>query len=651
MIRRRSLLAGSAASISLLSVKKLFSQTLAESVYKQKRVALILENWDYQNVSKITGAQVDADALESALKGLNFLSLRRESNLDLGQMYKALFKFKADARSADVAFLYYTGHGVEMGGVNYLLPIDIDLQEADAAAYLGVPSDFAVGAVAGAKRVGFLMLDACRDDPFMSSLKIPGDKKVYDHGLAPLSGSATNNILVQYATAVGDVVVEGPSGGVYARTFAKEVKAPGVSLSKIVENTTDGVIKETNQNQRPYVFGSVQDLSTFYLIPPKAAPVETTKDKLVVDIQLTDPDDEEAIKKVLGPDSHNDFSYTLSKVDDGSLSISPDIEYFLEAEGEPLIDGEEVGYFAPEEGIGYFGMSYPVLDIIARRAVDEVITLASIELEVERSVDDLNPYIYITSPSNEFGTLYFTNEGWTNIALGTLDFDILTSSAAEDLDADAFFEKKKSEPYSFHREIGPFKESLDVSFEKELRAILPDFKYYRYAFDHLLETDNNGNRMPISKSAPKGYKEWLDKNPKIAEFKDPENWQWPLLVGKMEVKSVSPSVPPITLEVVAGLAIYSPEGLGGGSIEYNLSRKLILKRNKENYRVSQPIGYLLDKDTKTFRGLFPLVPERTSHHKFRLILKGNGGVDLFTSDWISAKVFVPKTSKKYALHS
>ncbi|RYI09346.1 MAG: peptidase C14, partial [Acetobacteraceae bacterium] len=135
-----------------------------------KRVALLLAAEDYDYVRPLTNPLNDARALEKVLEGLDF-EVFVETNRDLKRTRRALDDFKEDAKGADVALLFFAGHGVALDGVNYLLPTDADASSAEKLTETALPLSEAQDAIRAVAPVAIILLDACRDDPFSSGGK------------------------------------------------------------------------------------------------------------------------------------------------------------------------------------------------------------------------------------------------------------------------------------------------------------------------------------------------------------------------------------------------------------------------------------------------------------------------------------------------
>ena len=136
-----------------------------------KRVALVIGNSAYRNVAKLSNPANDAAAVAAMFKSAGFDTVESKLNLTVGELRKALRDFGNRSRDADVAVVYYAGHGIELDGTNYLIPVDATLETDTDVLDETLPLDRVLFAVEPAKQLRLVILDACRDNPFAKSMK------------------------------------------------------------------------------------------------------------------------------------------------------------------------------------------------------------------------------------------------------------------------------------------------------------------------------------------------------------------------------------------------------------------------------------------------------------------------------------------------
>jgi hypothetical protein len=184
-------------------------------------------------------------------------------------MLDALQAFTREARAADVALVYYAGHGIEVGGRNFLIPTDARLATDDDVEFEAVPLDLVLRAVEGAKRLRLVMLDACRDNPFATRMVVAGRGRSVGRGLSRVE--PPGDMLVAYAARDGQVASDGDGGGnsPYAAAILQHLETPGLEIQFLFRKVRDAVMAATGNSQQPHVYGSLGG-DPFYLVPPLA---------------------------------------------------------------------------------------------------------------------------------------------------------------------------------------------------------------------------------------------------------------------------------------------------------------------------------------------------------------------------------------------
>ena len=134
---------------------------LSEPALADKRVALVIGNSAYQNVVKLANPANDAAAMTETLKTANFDIVEARRDLKATEMRRTLRDFADKARDADVALVYFAGHGIEVDGTNYLIPTDAKLATDRDAESQTVALEQVIAAVAGARKLKLVLLDAC----------------------------------------------------------------------------------------------------------------------------------------------------------------------------------------------------------------------------------------------------------------------------------------------------------------------------------------------------------------------------------------------------------------------------------------------------------------------------------------------------------
>src|SRR5579859_5407637 len=160
-----------------------FWLALAASAHADKRVALVIGNSGYQSVPRLINPTNDAAAVGAALQRLGF-TVKSETDVVFDAMRRALKDFAGMSAGADIAVIYFAGHGMEIGGDNYLVPTDAKLATDVDVPYEAIPLSLALGAVEGARGTRLIILDACRNNPFIAKMQVGAKSRSIDRGLA-----------------------------------------------------------------------------------------------------------------------------------------------------------------------------------------------------------------------------------------------------------------------------------------------------------------------------------------------------------------------------------------------------------------------------------------------------------------------------------
>ena len=171
-----------------------------------KRVALVIGNSTYQYVHHLPNPVNDANDIATALEKIGF-TVHKETNLDFYGMRKALRDFGDEAAGADVAAIFFAGHGLEMDKQNYLVPVDAQLRTDRDVPLEAIPLDYLLSAVEGAKGLRLVFLDACRNDPFASRMKMTVASRSIGRGLSRVD--PPGGILVSFSAKDGTEAQDG----------------------------------------------------------------------------------------------------------------------------------------------------------------------------------------------------------------------------------------------------------------------------------------------------------------------------------------------------------------------------------------------------------------------------------------------------------
>ncbi|MGX7744842.1 caspase family protein [Rhodopseudomonas parapalustris] len=221
------------------------------------RIALVIGNSSYANVVQLANPKNDAMAIAKMLVESGFDRVDAYYNLNITETRRALRRFSDSVQHADVAVVYYAGHGIEIDGTNYLVPVDAalerDLDVFDEAFSL----DRVLSMIEPAKRLHLVVLDACRDNPLAKTMKRTMATRAVGRGLAKVEPTSTNT-LIAYAAKAGSTAADGDGAhSPFTSAILKHLPRPGLDLRRAFGYVRDDVLKATQNKQEPYLYGSL----------------------------------------------------------------------------------------------------------------------------------------------------------------------------------------------------------------------------------------------------------------------------------------------------------------------------------------------------------------------------------------------------------
>ena len=252
--------------LRIVALTVLCMVTPMDRAVAEKRVALVIGNSEYISHGLLTNPSNDARLIGQALAKAGFDVVETKMNLGVAEFRQSLRRFQSQANGAEVALVYFAGHGIESNGVNWLIPTDAELEEDRDLEYEAIRSDLVLQALRGA-RIRLLVLDACRNNPFGRSWR-SGSRSITS-GLAKLEA---DDVLVLFAAAPGQTAADGSGdNSPFALALAKRLPQPGLALQFLGGAVRDDVLASTGGEQRPYVSASITG-QPFYIVPGNDQP-------------------------------------------------------------------------------------------------------------------------------------------------------------------------------------------------------------------------------------------------------------------------------------------------------------------------------------------------------------------------------------------
>ena len=231
----------------------------------EKRVASVVGNGAYKHVAALPNPAIDAKSMAMLLRNVGF-DVVEGSNLTRDKMTEKLLDFGKKAQGADVALFFYAGHGIAIGGINYLLPVDADIKtEMDVKLGAAINIDLTLDQTMGDAKVKLVFLDACRDNPFAAKIRSARASRSVNvqTGLAEMkSGEGT---LIAFATGPGQTALDGDVGAnsPFTRALMTNLTQPGVEIQQAMTKVRAQVQEETSKGQLPW--GHTNLVGTVYL--------------------------------------------------------------------------------------------------------------------------------------------------------------------------------------------------------------------------------------------------------------------------------------------------------------------------------------------------------------------------------------------------
>lgn len=221
-----------------------------------ERVALVIGNGVYKNQTELPNPPRDAADMSASLKRLGF-NVTTLLNADATATRKALVEFGRATQGSEMALVFYAGHGIEVGGENWLIPVDAELRSDTDAQYEAVSLKAVTQQVANARQLGLVILDACRNNPFAAKMQRSiRTRAAPTRGLAPTE--PTDNVLVAYAARDGTTANDGDGrNSPFTAALLRNMETPGLEITFMFRNVRDEVMAATKREQQPFVYGSL----------------------------------------------------------------------------------------------------------------------------------------------------------------------------------------------------------------------------------------------------------------------------------------------------------------------------------------------------------------------------------------------------------
>jgi uncharacterized caspase-like protein len=220
--------------------------------HAEKRVALMIGNSAYLHVPKLPNPRKDAEAIAHIFREAGFDLVDGKVDLGADAMRRTLREFSQQVRDVDVAVVFYAGHGIEMNGVNYLIPVDATLQRDIDVEDEAVTLDRVIRTIEPARRLQLVILDSCRDNPFLGSMQRTIVSRSLHSGLGDIDERGLPpNTLIAYSQQAG-LTADDAAGAnsPYTTALLKHLFTPGLDVELALRRVRDEVMEATHNRQR-----------------------------------------------------------------------------------------------------------------------------------------------------------------------------------------------------------------------------------------------------------------------------------------------------------------------------------------------------------------------------------------------------------------
>ncbi|MEE8435590.1 MAG: caspase family protein, partial [bacterium] len=223
-----------------------------QATANEQRVALVIGNHAYTRIASLRNPGNDARDMAAALRKTGF-RVTLLLNATRGQMGEAIAGFEDAVSKGGVGLFFYAGHGVQVGGVNYLIPIGANITRQSQVEFEAISANRVMASMeAAGNRLNMVFLDACRNNPFKGNRF-----RAIGGGLAAVR-NAPKGSLISYATGAGGVAADGAGrNGTYTKNLLRYIGQPGLELTTMMKRVRSGVQRDTRDRQTPYELSSL----------------------------------------------------------------------------------------------------------------------------------------------------------------------------------------------------------------------------------------------------------------------------------------------------------------------------------------------------------------------------------------------------------
>jgi len=230
---------------------------LSQPAFADKRVALVIGNSAYQNAPLLANPVNEAATMALTFRQAGFDVVESRHDLSALETRRVLRDFADKAADADIAVIYYAGHGIEVDGANYLIPVDAKLERDNDVYDEAFSLERVLVAVEPARKLRLVILDACRDNPFAKTMRRTIASRSIGRGLAKVEPNGPNT-LIAYSAKAGSTAADGDGkNSPFTLALTRHLTTPGLDVRRAFGFVRDDVLKATGNRQEPFMYGSL----------------------------------------------------------------------------------------------------------------------------------------------------------------------------------------------------------------------------------------------------------------------------------------------------------------------------------------------------------------------------------------------------------
>ena len=233
-----------------------------------RRVALVIGNSNYTHAGLLTNPANDGRAVAGALRRLGFTQVFEHYDMSRDKMGRALRDFGDSAEGAEWAVVFFAGHGIEVNGTSYLVPTDAELKRETHVSDEAISLTQVQAKVDAAAKLGLVILDSCRNNPFLARMVRSTATRSLTRGLSPVEPEG--NVLVAYAAKHGTTAEDGTGEhSPFTEALLASIEEPGLEINFLFRKVRDRVREKTGKRQEPFLYGTLGSEPLYFKVAPK----------------------------------------------------------------------------------------------------------------------------------------------------------------------------------------------------------------------------------------------------------------------------------------------------------------------------------------------------------------------------------------------